>query len=184
MKAFKDFSDAELVTLICDQDRTELFSILYQRHYSQVLCTCLKIVKDNELAQDFAQDTMVKAITQLPTLRQRNYFGTWLIRIAHNKSLDHFKKKTYQMTFDEVDTNLFQEDPEDRERLIEKEERLDRLEAILSQLKEKDRILLTQKYLLAHSLRKMQGDQLSTSAVKMRLNRAKKRALKLYQHTQ
>ncbi len=69
---------------------------LIQKHQSKVFAYLIKIVKDEEVANDLFQDTFIKVIN---TLRSRSYneqgkFINWVLRIAHNLAIDHFRKKS------------------------------------------------------------------------------------------
>ncbi|GAB5556376.1 MAG: sigma-70 family RNA polymerase sigma factor [Schleiferiaceae bacterium] len=69
-------------------------AILINRHESKIYSFILSKIKDTELANDVFQDTFVKVIN---TLRQGRYneegkFLPWVMRIAHNLVIDHFRR--------------------------------------------------------------------------------------------
>lgn len=71
------------------------FDELLRRHQSRLFAYILRIVGDQDVADDIFQETFVKAIT---TLKQRRYvdtgkFSAWLMRIAHNLIIDHFRQE-------------------------------------------------------------------------------------------
>jgi len=53
------------------------------------------MVKDQHLAEDVFQDTFIKVIKSLRDGKYRDdgKFLSWVIRIAHNLIIDHFRKK-------------------------------------------------------------------------------------------
>lgn len=64
------------------------------RHKDKVYTSIYCMVKDEFLAEDIFQETFIKAID---TLRSGKYneegkFGPWLLRIAYNLCIDHFRK--------------------------------------------------------------------------------------------
>lgn len=68
--------------------------VLLNRHESKIFAFIMTKVKDPVLAQDFFQDTFIKVIN---TLKLRKYneegkFLPWVMRIAHNLVIDHFRK--------------------------------------------------------------------------------------------
>ena len=72
----------------------ESLSELVTRHQKKVFTYIRMLVKDSELAEDLFQDVFVKVIH---TLKSWNYneegkFLPWVMRIAHNISIDHFRK--------------------------------------------------------------------------------------------
>jgi RNA polymerase sigma factor (sigma-70 family) len=69
-------------------------SVLIQRHQQKVFSYVKMLVKDSQLAEDIFQDVFVKVIH---TLKSGNYneegkFLPWIMRIAHNLSIDHFRR--------------------------------------------------------------------------------------------
>ena len=86
-------NDQELIDLYLSGNHASL-EILIHRHKKRVYGYILMVVKDNELADDIFQDTFIKVIN---TLRMGNYkeegkFIQWVMRIAHNLIIDHFRK--------------------------------------------------------------------------------------------
>ncbi len=72
----------------------EALSVLVSRHQQKVFTYIRMLVKDSALAEDIFQDVFVKVIH---TLKSGNYneegkFLPWIMRIAHNLSIDHFRK--------------------------------------------------------------------------------------------
>ncbi len=68
--------------------------ILIERHQNRLYSYIFLLVKDKQLADDVFQDTYVKVIN---TLKLGNYkdegkFIQWVMRIAHNLVIDHFRK--------------------------------------------------------------------------------------------
>lgn len=73
----------------------EAFDILLKRHQDRVFNYIIRIVKNEDLANDIFQDTFVKAIT---TIRQGRYiehgkFPAWITRIAHNLIIDFYRQE-------------------------------------------------------------------------------------------
>lgn len=86
-------SDQSLIHsyLIGNEDALE---ILINRHKAKIYTTIYLLVKDSYLAEDIFQDTFIKVIN---TLRAGKYneegkFLPWVLRIAHNLVIDHFRK--------------------------------------------------------------------------------------------
>jgi len=72
----------------------EALSELVIRHQQKVFAYIRMLVKDSALAEDIFQDVFVKVIH---TLKSGNYneegkFLPWIMRIAHNLSIDHFRR--------------------------------------------------------------------------------------------
>jgi RNA polymerase sigma factor (sigma-70 family) len=89
----QNLTDSQLVQLYLSGDEAA-FEVLLRRNQSQLYGYILKIVKDPELAEDFFQDTFMKAIRsmQAGVYNDENKFSAWLFRIAHNLAIDHFRR--------------------------------------------------------------------------------------------
>lgn len=86
-------SDQELVSKYLSGNETA-FEILLKRHQDRIYTQVILMVRDRELADDIFQETFMKVIR---TLKQGKYneegkFLPWVLRIAHNLAIDHFRK--------------------------------------------------------------------------------------------
>lgn len=86
-------SDQELIGAYLSGNQTSL-EILIHRHKKRVYAYILMVVKDSELADDIFQDTFIKVINTLRTgtYKEEGKFIQWVMRIAHNLVIDHFRK--------------------------------------------------------------------------------------------
>lgn len=85
--------EKELIRSYLNGNHSSL-QILIKRHQNRLYSYIFLLVKDKQLADDVFQDTYVKVIN---TLKQGNYrdegkFIQWVMRIAHNLVIDHFRK--------------------------------------------------------------------------------------------
>ncbi|HLG03006.1 MAG TPA: sigma-70 family RNA polymerase sigma factor [Bacteroidia bacterium] len=69
--------------------------ILIARHKKRVFSYIMMIVRDRHLSEDIFQETFIKVII---TLKRGSYndegkFLPWVLRIAHNLIIDHFRKQ-------------------------------------------------------------------------------------------
>lgn len=100
MKAHKE-SDKDLISRYMSGDQICLEKLIY-RHKNRVFAYILLLVKDKQLADDIFQDTFIKVIN---TIRNGSYqeegkFIQWVMRIAHNLIIDHFRKSKRIPVFD------------------------------------------------------------------------------------
>ena len=89
-----ELSDSCLISLYSEGNE-EAMSILVDRHKSRIFTTIYLIVKDRYIAEDILQDVFIKTIN---IIRQKKYneqgkFLPWILRIAHNQAIDHFRKE-------------------------------------------------------------------------------------------
>jgi RNA polymerase sigma factor (sigma-70 family) len=100
-------SDQELIRLYV-QGEEICFEELVNRHKDRLFTYLVLLLKDRTLAEDFFQDTLVKVIHTLKSGRylEEGKFRPWMLKIAHNLVVDHFrklKKMRMQHSTDEFD---------------------------------------------------------------------------------
>jgi RNA polymerase sigma factor (sigma-70 family) len=69
------------------------FRILLERYKDAVQRIILKIVRNQDEAQDLVQETFMKAFGSLSSYRCEYRFTTWLYKIAANNCIDYLRKK-------------------------------------------------------------------------------------------
>ncbi|WP_297338311.1 sigma-70 family RNA polymerase sigma factor [Algoriphagus sp.] len=86
------------------------FDLLVDRYKSKVYTTIFLIVKEQSLAEDLLQDVFVKVVHTLNSdkYNEEGKFKPWLMRIAHNLAIDHFRKaKRYPTIMMEDGSSIF-----------------------------------------------------------------------------
>ena len=85
--------DAVLVKNYISGDESAL-SVLITRHQSKIYGFIYSKVGDRDLSDDIFQDTFIKVIKTLKTksYNEEGKFLPWVMRIAHNLTVDHFRK--------------------------------------------------------------------------------------------
>ena len=70
------------------------FELLFNRHKDRVFAFIMSKVKDRELTEDIFQDTFIKVVSSLQKgkYNEEGKFLPWMMRIAHNLIIDHFRK--------------------------------------------------------------------------------------------
>lgn len=107
MKSLMPLSDQQLINLYL-AGNSAAFSTLVLRYKSKVYSSIYLLVKDKYLAEDMFQDVFIKVIDKLTKghYTEEGKFLPWVMRIAHNMCLDHFRKVKRTPTIknnDEVD---------------------------------------------------------------------------------
>lgn len=59
-------------------------------------------VKDRETALDIVQESVVKALSKVDSLRESAYMKTWFYRILINECMDTFRRSRRLVSYDEV----------------------------------------------------------------------------------
>jgi RNA polymerase sigma-70 factor (ECF subfamily) len=96
--------DAVLVSNYIAGDESAL-SVLIDRHQSKIFGFIYSKIGDRDTTDDIFQDTFIKVIK---TLKSNNYneegkFLPWVMRIAHNLVIDHFRKSKKMPLFRETE---------------------------------------------------------------------------------
>jgi len=70
------------------------FDELISRYKSKVFTTIYLIVKDRSVAEDLFQDVMIKVVRMIRSgkYNEEGKFLPWVVRIARNLAIDHFRK--------------------------------------------------------------------------------------------
>ena len=182
MKAkWKEVSDEELVRYIVDNQHSELFEELYNRYYSKVVDKCHSFLKNRDQAEDFANDILSKAYEKLPGFKGNSKFSSWLYSITYNYSIDYLRQKKKLHYPNWNSENEIPDIPDESEADLQNLS-YENLLKILEMIHPEEKALLIMKYQdnlpgkqIAQTLR------ISEDAVKMRLKRARTRAIYLYQ---
>ena len=66
---------------------------LFALHHAEIYAYILRMVRDADLAADFAQDTFVKAYRAQDMLEDRSKARAWLYQIAHRVVLDEMRRR-------------------------------------------------------------------------------------------
>ncbi len=93
MTILSKLSDQELIQSFV-AGNTNALEVLVLRHKDKLYTSILFLVKDKYLAEDIFQDVFIRVID---TVRSGRYtdegkFLPWVMRIAHNLCVDHFRK--------------------------------------------------------------------------------------------
>ena len=173
-----NLSDEEIIQIIQKEKKTDLFSILFDRYSKKVYHTCLSMVNSRALAEDLSHDIFLKVFLSLQKYDGKASFSTWLYRISSNFCIDFIRKhKRIDIKIEDYSYELESrtEEENERELLSSKAETLTK---ILDQLDPEDKMILLMKYQEDMSIKDiMEVFDLSESAVKMRLKRAKAKAV-------
>ncbi len=104
-----NISDQELVKNYINGDNHS-FEILLNRHKNRVFAFIMSKVKNKDLSEDIFQDTYVKVVNSLQKgkYNEEGKFLPWVMRIAHNLVIDHFRKqKKMQMIRSNNEFDIF-----------------------------------------------------------------------------
>jgi RNA polymerase sigma-70 factor (ECF subfamily) len=101
--------DLPNLAVLRTQDR-EAFAALVEATSASLYSLLLRILNDEQDAEDVLQETYIKAFAALPTFEGRSSLKTWLFRIATNEALMSIRKRKPQPQMVEIDRD--DDDPE------------------------------------------------------------------------
>ncbi|WP_100011258.1 sigma-70 family RNA polymerase sigma factor [Lentibacillus sediminis] len=81
----------------------QAFQELIQKEKNKLYRMAYMYVKNENDALDIVQETIYKAYISMKTLKENQYFSTWLTRILINKSLDSIKKNKHVIPIDKIE---------------------------------------------------------------------------------
>ena len=89
----KLLNDQELVHAYVEGNE-RAFELLLSRHKRKVWSHIYLLVRDREITEDLFQEAFIKVVHQLKSgkYNEEGKFLPWLLRIAHNLVIDHFRR--------------------------------------------------------------------------------------------
>jgi len=106
----KMISDYELIQRFIKGEQS-CFEKLIHRHKNKVFMYISLYIRDQALAEDLFQDTFMKVIQSVKAgkYQDNGKFISWVMRIAHNLIIDHFRriKQMNTISNDDYESDLF-----------------------------------------------------------------------------
>jgi RNA polymerase sigma-70 factor (ECF subfamily) len=169
-------SDRDLIRAYREGDE-RAFETLLNRYQSGVFSKIVFVVRDHEVANDLFQDTWIKVVKVLKSGKyvEEGKFGPWVMRIAHNAAIDHFrrnrKKRMVRPTdeFDIFDT-LAHDAPNAMDTMVQ-EEVLAELRQLIPALPEEQRAVVKMRLERQYSFKEIAeetGVSINTALGRMR----------------
>lgn len=142
---------------------------IYNNYKDMVFNVCYRISGKREDAEDWAQETFLRAFSSIKRFRGESSLPTWLYRIAVNVCFGHLRKKK-TTSLDEVEYKLGDEGEKDDDDLVEE------VQKVLSQLPPFYRTLLILRHFEELSYSEIaEVMKISVGSVKIALHRARKK---------
>ena len=166
----------------------EAFSEIIRAYRKRILGTVYRMISRGDDVEDVGQEVFVRLYDSIGQLRTPQVFEPWLYRLTVNACYDYLRRKRREVDIRMADLSEEQIVAIDAalsgRRAIEdshKEGAKELLEAVLGRVSEEDRLLLVLKEIEGLSLKELSKVyKVNTNVLKVRLFRARKRALKAY----
>lgn len=171
-------TEEEIIKRLIHSNDTSAFSTLYDQYVDKIYYKCLSLTKDKQLAQDLTHDIFVKIFITIKKFNFQSSFATWVYRITYNFCIDFLRKQQKQQILRLDEEEDYVDDDIGDEELFAIA--VDKLEIVLANIPPEDKAILLMKYQDELSLKDiMQMLDISESATKMRIKRAKEKVITL-----
>ncbi|MGB3852657.1 MAG: RNA polymerase sigma factor [Tunicatimonas sp.] len=171
--------DERLLGLFQQQQDHIIFSELVNRHRPYVVKRCFYYLKDQDDAQDVAQEVLIRLLTKSETYRSDAPFMPWLNTIIRNRCVDHLnqdKKELHQEISRKIEETI--EEAYDTDEVDKPTVEI--LEELLEQVDGEEKLLLLLKYRQGWSVQDIQRSlSLNENTVKSKLKRSREKLRKL-----
>jgi RNA polymerase sigma-70 factor (ECF subfamily) len=159
----------------------EAFAQLLSRHQEAIFKFIYNKVKDAELSNDLFQETFVKVIQKLKlgAYNEEGKFLPWVLRIAHNLVIDHFRKVAKHRMISErhswsADYNIFHRIASEDANFVQlttADEIAEQLHAMMAHLPESQREMIYMRLFEERSFKEIsesEGVSINTALGRMR----------------
>ena len=143
-------SDKELVSQVLSGS-VESYAELVNRWQRAAVAEALRILRDEHLAEDIAQEAFIKGYANLGKLRDGKIFGSWLLKICRNVAVDYLRKQNTRPEHCSLDAMA-------AEPVISKpitNENCEQLVDYVLKLPDHEKQVITLKYFGGHSVREL-----------------------------
>jgi len=180
---YKDISDEELVKKIVAKKDSTMFGVLYDRYSKMVYNKCYGFAKSQKEAEDLTQDIFLMLFVKLGSFKGKSKFSTWLYSFTYNFCVNYVNRdkgrkisdkanniddSEYKLTVEVTDESLL-------------DLQVEKLKKALELIEPEEKTLLLLKYQDGVSIKELESImEISSSAIKMRLKRAKARVIETY----
>jgi RNA polymerase sigma-70 factor, ECF subfamily len=158
----------------------EAWDILFKRYQLPLYVYVFELLHDEQASLDAVQETFINAARYVGGLREDDKFGSWLFGIAHQKCVQHWRKRSREKEFFHEQFDAPEEyDDAPSELLIRAEQEAEFMN-LLNQLPLPQRSVLLLHFVEDFSLEEIAAiTEAQLGTVKSRLHYAKKALRKL-----
>ena len=173
-------NEEELLTALRRRD-PDAFTILFEEYSDKLFRLAVGLLENEAEAEGVVQDSFLRLFERLDQFEGRSKLSTWLYRVAYNISIDRIRKRRPTVALadefedDDTPSPVILADWRDvPERLLTAAEIKDELDKAIASLPQKYKVVFTLRDIEGLSTRETAViTDLSTSAVKVRLHRAR-----------
>lgn len=173
--------------LQAQQGNDEAFTRLVEHYQTPVFNLCYRMLGEPEAAEDAAQESFLRAYQNLSRYDRQRPFATWLLSIAAHHCIDRLRRRRFvifsldaEREDDDRPTELPDRNAADPEQEAIRREEQEGIQTALRGLDATDRAAIVLRYWYDFSeVEIAESLNLTVSAVKSRLHRARKAVARL-----
>lgn len=176
-----NLSDIELIRQVLRENNPRAFEILMQRYSLQVYSAAMRLMHNEEDAQEVTQMAFIQAYKQLASWQGGN-FGAWVTVIANHIGLRLLEKEKRrgEVRFDDAQCTT---DVADETYNVQREQQLQTLEQAVAQLPEQEQQIIRWHYYEGVPLQAIaERLEQTENNIKVRLFRIRERLKKKIEH--
>ena len=163
------------------QGDSDAYSRLIKQHQSQVSRILWRFSRDRLIHEELVQDVFVEAYLSLGSYRQKAPFSHWLSRIATRVGYRYWKQIARRHETESFSLAEWDKLPDKSPDQMDPGQAADMLHRLLAQLRPRDRLVLTLRYLEGYDVAETaRRTGWTKSMVKVQSLRARKRLEKLF----
>ena len=152
-----------------DEDACQKILNLYK---GRIFSYVYRMVRNYHDAEDITFDTFIKCFKALARFDKSKKFSTWLFTIAHNTTLDFFRKNKQQYEYFDEQHGIV----DDLAEKVEKKKKMEKIEKALAKLPPLDRELIILFHKEEYSYQEIcEILEIPVTTIKTRLHRARKK---------
>lgn len=126
---------------------TSLYEYFLDKYSQQVFILIIRIVENQEDAEELTQDTFLKAFEHLSSFKAESSFSTWIYRIAYNTAISATRKRKQELiVMDSAMLMNISDQQIDDALNDESEERVGKLNKAIKKLDAEERALISLFY--------------------------------------
>jgi len=173
--------------LQAQQGSDEAFTNLVETYQKHVYNLCYRMLGEPESAEDAAQETFLRAFQHIHRYDRKRPFATWLLSIAAHYCIDRLRRRKFSMASIDQDEEeggfeLPDADAPNPESEVVHNEQREQIQGLLRRLDSVDRAAIVLRYWNDCSEAEIaEALNLTVSAVKSRLHRARRELAGLWQ---
>ncbi|CAL2095639.1 RNA polymerase sigma factor SigW [Tenacibaculum sp. 190130A14a] len=170
-------SDIYLIKKFLSKKDVSAFGELYDRYTDRVYAKCLRFFQDENRAKDATQDIFIKILYELHSIKETEYFSSWLYTVTYRYCIDEYRKEKKNFFKDsDIPLKVYYEEDENVFNNFYSEI----LEKGLEKLNIEERTIIMMKYIDEMNIRTISEILgIGESAVKMRLKRTREKLINI-----